>query len=69
MTPFHTTKSSQEYPVDPGVPQRFLLGPTFFLLHINDLPDDVICNIAIYANVIILLSILSVIRHLICGNN
>ena len=27
-----------------------ILGPTLFLLHINDLPDDVICNIAIYAD-------------------
>ena len=25
------------------------LGPTLFILHINDLPDNVICNIAIYA--------------------
>ena len=29
-------KSSQEYPVNAGVPQ--------------DLPDDVVCNIAIYAD-------------------
>ena len=27
-----------------------ILGPTLFLLDINDLPDDVICNIAIYAD-------------------
>ena len=34
-----------------GVP---ILGPTLLLLKVNDLPDDVICNIAIYADDIIL---------------
>ena len=43
-------KSSQEYPVNAGVSQGSILGPTIFLLYINDLPDDVICNIAIYAD-------------------
>ena len=43
-------KSSQEYPVNAWVPQEFIFVPIFFPLYINGHPDDVICNIAIYAD-------------------
>ena len=40
----------QEYVTNAGVPKSFVIGFTLFLLYINELPDDVTCNIAIYAD-------------------
>ena len=42
--------SSQEYPVNAGVPPDSILGTTLLLLYINDLPDDVTCDIAVYVD-------------------
>ena len=42
--------SSQEYPVNAWVPQGSILAPTLFLLYINDFPEEIISNIAIYAD-------------------
>ena len=43
-------KSSQEGPVNAGFPQGSILVPALFPLYINNVPDDVICNIAIFAD-------------------
>ena len=43
-------KSSQEYLVNDGVPPGSILCPALCLLYINDLPDNIICDIAIFAD-------------------
>ena len=43
-------KSSQGYPVNAGVLKGSILSPTLFVLYINHLPDNVFCDIAIYAD-------------------
>ena len=60
-------KFSQEYPVNAGVPQSSILGPTLSLFYINDLPHDFICDIAIYPDDTILYSKCD--QAFDCGNN
>ena len=41
---------SKEFPVNDEASHGYILGPKLFLLYLNDLLNDVICNIAIYVD-------------------
>ena len=43
-------KCSQWAPISAGVPQGSVLGPLFFLVYINDIVENVNCDVKIFAD-------------------
>ena len=43
-------RSWQESPVNAGILQGSILDPTLIMLYINELPDDAVCDISVYAD-------------------
>ena len=60
-------KSSQEYPVNAGVSQCSILGPTLFI--ISFMTFLMMSYVILLSMLIILLITLNAIRHVICDNN
>ena len=60
-------KSSQEYPVNAGVPQSSILWPTLFLLSL--MTFLIMLSVTLLSMLIMLLTTLSMIRHLIYDKN
>ena len=51
-------QTSEWLPVKSGVPQGSILGPLFFLIYINDLSDDIVSTVELFADDTSLFSVL-----------